>query len=62
MFTVQEGGLTFIHSQGLRLLIQTTERASAVGARLLLIQGQPGVHRVFEISGLDAHFDFISDL
>jgi anti-sigma B factor antagonist len=45
------GGLAFIDSTGLRLLLQADARARERGCELLLRRGQPSVQRVFEVTG-----------
>jgi anti-sigma B factor antagonist len=45
------GGLAFIDSTGLRLLLQADTRARARGYELFLRPGAPAVQRVFEVTG-----------
>ncbi|HSZ69971.1 MAG TPA: STAS domain-containing protein [Solirubrobacteraceae bacterium] len=45
------GGLAFIDSTGLRLLLQADARARERGCELLLRRGEPSVQRVFEVTG-----------
>jgi anti-sigma B factor antagonist len=45
------GGLAFIDSTGLRLLLQADARARERGCELLLRRGQSSVQRVFEVTG-----------
>ena len=47
------GGLTYIASVGLRLVLQATKRAAQAGQKLAVCALQPQVREVFEISGLD---------
>ncbi len=50
---VDLGGLTFIDSTGLSLLLGVNERARAAGATLTLLRPQEHVGRVLEATGLD---------
>lgn len=43
--------LSFIDSTGLRLLLQADARARERGCDLVLRPGEPGVQRVFEVTG-----------
>ena len=49
--TVDLGGLDFIDSTGLRVLIQANARAQERGHELVLLPAQESVQRVFEITG-----------
>jgi anti-anti-sigma factor len=48
-------------STGLRLLVQADSRARESGQRLAIVRGPEAVHRVLEITGLDAKLDLIGD-
>jgi anti-sigma B factor antagonist len=48
---VDLGGLAFIDSTGLRLLLQADARARERGYELVLRPGSPPVQRVFEVTG-----------
>ena len=52
-------GLTFLDSTGLRLLIRAQEAALKDGAGFALVDGEPAVCRVLDITGLREHFDFV---
>jgi anti-anti-sigma factor len=54
-------GLNFMDSTGLRLLVQADSRAHESGQRLAIVRGPEAVHRVLEITGLDAKLDLIDD-
>jgi anti-sigma B factor antagonist len=54
-------GLTFMDSTGLRLLVAADSRAREAGHRLAIVRGPDAVHRVLEITGLDAKLDLIDD-
>jgi anti-sigma B factor antagonist len=54
-------GLSFMDSTGLRLLVQADSRARESGQRLAIVRGPDAVHRVLEITGLDAKLDLIGD-
>ena len=53
--------LGFVDSSGLEALWILREEAHAVGRELLLIPGRDHVHRVFELTGLDATFRFVDE-
>jgi anti-anti-sigma factor len=53
--------LNFMDSTGLRLLVQADARARESGQRLAIVRGPEAVHRVLEITGLDAKLDLIDD-
>jgi anti-anti-sigma factor len=53
--------LTFMDSTGLRLLVAADARARDAGHRLAIVRGPAAVHRVLEITGLDAKLDVIAD-
>jgi anti-sigma B factor antagonist len=50
--------LSFIDSSGLRLLVQAERQLRDSGGRLVLVRGPRAVHRVFELTRLDSHFEF----
>jgi anti-sigma B factor antagonist len=52
-------GLTFIDSTGIRLLLQESQAARNVGARLRLVHGPDAVRRAFELTGATSLLDFI---
>jgi anti-anti-sigma factor len=56
---VDLGGLTFIDSSGLRVLLLADARARERGYELVLLPGEEPVQRVFEVTGaLDVlHFE-----
>jgi anti-sigma B factor antagonist len=56
---VDLSGLDFIDSTGLSTLVAADQRLRAAGRRLSLVPGPPPVQRVFEITGLDRHFDVL---
>jgi anti-anti-sigma factor len=51
-------GLEFIDSMGLTLLVRWGRGAQQDGYDLALVRGEPRVHRLFEITGLDSMFTF----
>jgi anti-sigma B factor antagonist len=51
------GGVGFVDSAGLGVLIGALRRITEAGGRLALLDLQPAVQRVFSITGLDAVFD-----
>jgi anti-anti-sigma factor len=50
--------LEFIDSMGLTLLVRWGRGAQQDGYDLALLRGEPRVHRLFEITGLDSAFTF----
>jgi anti-sigma B factor antagonist len=55
---VDLSGLEFIDSTGLTLLVRRGRGAQQDGYDLALVRGEPRVHRLFELTGLDARFTF----
>jgi anti-sigma B factor antagonist len=47
------GGVTFMDSSGLRVLVEATTRATSQGGVLIISNPSAAVRRVIEISGLD---------
>ena len=54
---VDVGGVTFIDSSGLRVLVETHQTRTANGSRLVLRAPSAAVQRLLEISGLAGHLD-----
>lgn len=54
-------GLQFMDSSGLRTLVTADDRARRAGRRLVLVQGPPPVHRVFEITQLTERLEIVED-
>ncbi len=50
--------LRFIDSSGLDLLVRAERQLRDSGPQLVLVRGPRAVHRVFELTSLDSHFDF----
>ena len=50
--------LRFIDSSGLDLLVRAEWQLRDSGAQLVLVRGPRAVHRVFELTSLDSHFEF----
>jgi anti-anti-sigma factor len=50
--------LDFMDSTGLTLLVRWARGAEQDGYELALVRGEPRVHRLFELTGLDAAFTF----
>jgi anti-anti-sigma factor len=51
-------GVTFLDSRGLRSLIRTRELGPEAGWSLKLVRGPEQVQKIFELTGLDAVFEF----
>jgi anti-anti-sigma factor len=52
---VDLGGVTFVDSSGLRVLLEATNRARAAGGDLTLASLNPSIQRLIDISGLSDH-------
>jgi anti-sigma B factor antagonist len=52
-------GLGFMDSTGLRLILQANERAKRALSRLALIAGRESVQRVFRVTGMQEHLEFV---
>ena len=50
---VDFGGVTFIDSTGLGVLVACNKRACTAGGTLVVTNASPSVRHVFEITGLD---------
>ncbi len=55
------GGVTFIDSSGLRILITLSERATAEGRTVVVSSASNSVRRLFEITGLEPMFGEITE-
>ena len=51
--------LTFIDSTGLRIVLETRQRAADQGFELELVRGPRQVQRVFELTGLEERLPFV---
>ena len=47
------GGVNFVDSSGLGLLVATYDRARGTHTRMALVSPRPEIRRVFQIAGLD---------
>jgi anti-anti-sigma factor len=54
-------GLDFMDSTGLTLLVRWGRGAEQDGYQLALVRGDPRVHRLFELTGLDGVFSFTEE-
>jgi anti-sigma B factor antagonist len=50
--------LRFIDSSGLRMLVRSERQLRGSGGQLVLVRGPRAVHRLFELTSLDSHFEF----
>jgi anti-sigma B factor antagonist len=50
--------LRFIDSSGLGMLVLAERQLRDSGGQLVLVRGPRAVHRPFELTGLDSHFEF----
>lgn len=55
------GGLEFIDSSGISVLVDTHRRCAATDTRLVIIPGQRAVQRVFELCGLNEILTFANE-
>lgn len=53
------GGLDFIDSIGMQVVIHASDRARRSGKRLMILSGPRNVHRAFELSGLASRLPFV---
>jgi len=56
------GGLTFLDSTGLRMVVTADQRAREARRRLAVVRGPESVQRVFSITRLDEHLEFVDDV
>lgn len=52
------GGLQFIDSIGIQIVIHASDRSRTHGKRLQILSGPPSVHRAFELAGLASRLPF----
>ena len=57
---VDLSSLSFIDSSGLHVLLKAQRRSLEAGRTLSLVPGPPAVHRLFELTGLVAIFQYES--
>lgn len=53
--------LNFIDCAGLHQLVEAGQRARSKGGRFRLVKGPERVHRVFNLTGLESGFEFVSE-
>jgi anti-sigma B factor antagonist len=53
--------VSFMDSSGLRVILAADARARSAGSRLVLVEGPPGVQRVFKLTLLDRRLEFVAD-
>lgn len=53
--------VTFLDSSGVRLLLQLHRELGEAGKRLIVVQGSRRVARVFELTGVGAQLEIVSD-
>jgi anti-anti-sigma factor len=56
------GGLTFLDSTGLRMVVTADQRAREQERRLAVVRGPESVQRVFSITRLDEHLEMVDDV
>jgi len=52
--------LRFMDSSGLQVIVRANQRLREENRRLTLVRGQSQIQRLFLLSGLEPHFQFIS--
>lgn len=55
-------GLSFMDSTGLRLIVAAAGRAHAAGRRFVVVRGPDAVHRVLELTGVDARLEVVDSI
>lgn len=55
------GGMDFISSAGLRVMIIVSKQAAATGKKLAIIEVQPAIYKIFKISALDKIMRFFDN-
>lgn len=55
------GGLDFISSAGLRVMIIVSKQAAAEGKKLAVIDVQPAIYKIFKISAFDKIIRFFDN-
>jgi len=58
---VDMGGVEYVSSAGLRVLLATAKKTSALGGRLALCGLQPYVREVFDVAGFTSIFQIMPD-
>jgi anti-anti-sigma factor len=58
---VDLGGVEFISSSGLRMLLAADGDAQGSGKRVALVRAQPSVYKIFKVAGLGPKFRFFDD-
>jgi anti-anti-sigma factor len=53
--------VSFMDSSGLRVILAADARARSAGTRLVLVEGPPGVQRIFQLTLLDRRLEFVAD-
>jgi anti-anti-sigma factor len=54
-------GLTFFDTSGMRLVVETTQRAQEQGLRFFVVRGSDDVQRLFGLAKLEARLPFVDD-
>jgi anti-anti-sigma factor len=52
--------LSFLDSSGLHWILEAHECAERRGSRLSLVAAPPSVQRIFELTGLEKHLEFVA--
>ncbi len=62
MLAADLAGLSFMDSTGLRLIVAAAGRAHEAGRRFVIVRGPEAVHRVLELTGVDAQLEVVDAL
>lgn len=62
VLAIDLGGLTFMDSTGLRLIVAAHTRARDAARRFVVVRGPDPVHRVLELTGLDGRLDVVESI
>jgi anti-anti-sigma factor len=55
------GGVTFVDSQGVNLLVHVRQVLDEAGASLTLLRPSPAVRKVLELTGVDTYVDIVEE-
>ena len=58
---IDMGGVEFISSSGLRMLIAAYQSAQEAEKPMALVRAQPSVYKIFKVSALDSMFRFFDN-
>jgi anti-anti-sigma factor len=59
LIIIDLGGLTFIDSTGLQMILKANARSRENGFRLEIVRGSEKVQRIFEVTGIHEHLPMV---